>query len=152
MTASRQVGTQLPAASLEHGTCTEQPEGWSPLKIKVPCFCKHMAIYLIVGIGLQSIKRCRSINKRWWLSQACHWPSLVSLKQHLLSHENIYEITWLKRITCVLFLSQTKRSYDSQSYSWCIGFFFFTACHVESMDKSLYSASFWQWDKPSLQK
>ena len=42
MTASRQVGIQLPAAALEHGT--EQPEGWSPLKIKGPSFCKHMAI------------------------------------------------------------------------------------------------------------
>ena len=59
------------------------------------------------------------VNKRWWLSQASHWPSLVSLKQHLFSHENIYEITWLKWITCVL-LSWTKRSYDSQSYSRCI--------------------------------
>ena len=81
--------------------------------------------YLIVGIGLQSIKRCRSINKRWWLSQACHGPRLVSLKQHLLSYENIYEITWLKRITCLI-LSRTKRAYESQSYSWCIVFFFFS--------------------------
>ena len=39
MTASRQVGTQLPPARTEHGT--GQPEGWSPLKIKCPCFCKH---------------------------------------------------------------------------------------------------------------
>ena len=59
-----------------------------------------------------------------WLSQACHWPSLVSLKQHLLSHENIYEITWLKRITCVL-LSRTKRAYDSQSYKLMHCFLFF---------------------------
>ena len=39
MTTSRQVGTQLPASGLEHGT--EHPEGWSPLKIRCPCFCKQ---------------------------------------------------------------------------------------------------------------
>ena len=91
-----------------------------------------------------------------------NWPSRVSLKQHLFSHENIFEITWLKWITWVL-SSQTKRSYDSQSYGgWIVwGFFFlgggggggggFAVWHVESLEKSLWSASFWQWDKPSLQ-
>ena len=78
---------------------------WSPLKIKCPCLCKHGTINLIVWVGLQSIKRCRCAD--CLPTSKVNQPSLVSLKQHLFSHENIYEITSLKWITCVL-LSRTK--------------------------------------------
>ena len=115
--------------------------------IKCHCFCKHGTTNLIVGVRLQSIKRCAELT-------VLNWPSLVLLKQHLFSHENIYEITWLKLITsinlCPIISDQKEKSYNSQSNSGCI--VFFTMEHVESMDKSLQSASFWQWDKPSLQK
>ena len=95
------------------------PEGWSPLMIKCHCFCKHGTINLIVGVRLQSIKRFAELT-------VLNWHTLVSLKQHLFSHENIYEITWLKWITsinlCPNISDQKEKSFNSQSNSGCIVF------------------------------
>ena len=67
--------------------------------------------------------------------------------QYLLSHENIYEITCFEVDNLSPIIShQNEKSYDSRVIVHALFF------HSVSMDKSLWSAPFRQWDKPSLQK
>ena len=90
-----------------------------PLSVNTRLFNCWGRIMINQTMRCRSIKRCHCLK----LPNKVNWPRLVSLMQHLFSHENKYEITWLKWIDYIL-LSRTKigRYCNSQNYSDCIVF------------------------------